>query len=97
MRTALHRSGLGLSEFSQANRDFTGHKDLVAYWAFEDGPGFRVKDVTGRGHDLYALAETEWQASLSGWKDSQDDLVGTWVDSRGHRSDNSLHLQLEDF
>ncbi len=26
--------------------------DLVAYWKFDEGEGYVVKDATGRGHDL---------------------------------------------
>lgn len=65
MSTALHRSGLGGTDFNQTDKSIRGHKDLVAYWDFEDGPGYKLKDVTGHDHDLNALAETRWQVTFT--------------------------------
>lgn len=33
---------------------------LVAYWTFDDGSGYRVKDVTGHGHDLIITKKPRW-------------------------------------
>lgn len=35
---------------------------LVAYWAFDEGEGYVVKDITGNGHDLQILADPQWVA-----------------------------------
>ncbi|KAL4421057.1 hypothetical protein ABPG77_001352 [Micractinium sp. CCAP 211/92] len=35
--------------------------DLVAYWNFDEGKGWRVHDVTGHGHDLFAAEEPRWE------------------------------------
>jgi len=35
--------------------------DLVAYWKFDEGAGFTIRDVTGRGHDLQASAPPNWE------------------------------------
>ncbi|KAL4422517.1 hypothetical protein ABPG75_008714 [Micractinium tetrahymenae] len=35
--------------------------DLVAYWNFDEGKGWRVHDVTGHGHDLIATQEPRWE------------------------------------
>lgn len=37
------------------------HPDLVAYWTFDEGRGYVVKDVTGRGHDLVATQPPNWE------------------------------------
>jgi hypothetical protein len=34
---------------------------LVAYWKFDEGGGFTVKDVTGHGHDLRIQEEPRWE------------------------------------
>jgi len=34
--------------------------DLVAYWKFDEGAGYVVRDVTGHGHDLYLTEEPRW-------------------------------------
>ena len=64
MSTAMHRSGTGGSDFNQSQSAFADDKDLVAYWAFEDGPGYTIKDISGQGHDLKAVAQTQWQVGL---------------------------------
>ncbi|KAL3133740.1 hypothetical protein ABBQ32_008228 [Trebouxia sp. C0010 RCD-2024] len=35
--------------------------DLVAYWTFEEGSGYLVKDVTGKGHDLHIQQAPQWR------------------------------------
>ena len=38
--------------------------NLVAYWTFEEGSGYLVKDVTGRGHDLHIQQPPQWRVSF---------------------------------
>lgn len=38
--------------------------DLVAYWTFDEGEGYLIKDVSNHGHDLLLTSEPRWQASL---------------------------------
>lgn len=38
---------------------------LVAYWRFDEGSGYRVKDSTGHGHDLTILQEPQWVVSAA--------------------------------
>ncbi len=35
--------------------------DLVAYWTFDEGQGYIVKDQTGNGHDLLATQPPRWE------------------------------------
>lgn len=35
--------------------------NLVAYYNFDEGQGYKAKDVTGRGHDLYISREPVWE------------------------------------
>ena len=35
--------------------------DLIAYWTFDEGKGYTVKDVTGKGHDLLATQPPRWE------------------------------------
>lgn len=35
--------------------------DLVAYWNFDEGKGYTIRDVTGRGHNLMATQPTLWE------------------------------------
>lgn len=35
--------------------------DLVAYWKFDEGKGYLVKDSTENGNDLYLTGEPKWQ------------------------------------
>jgi len=37
------------------------HPDLVAYWKFDAGSGYNVKDATGRGHDLRMSFPPRWR------------------------------------
>jgi hypothetical protein len=43
-----------------------GHPDLVAYYKFDEGTGYTIRDVTGRGHDLTATQPPRWQVSAQG-------------------------------
>lgn len=35
--------------------------DLVAYWDFNSGAGYTIKDVTNHGHDLIAVQAPKWE------------------------------------
>ena len=35
--------------------------DLVAYWTFDEGQGYIVKDITANGHDLLATQPPRWE------------------------------------
>ncbi len=35
--------------------------DLVAYWTFEEGSGYLVKDVTANKHDLHIQQPPHWR------------------------------------
>jgi cysteine-rich repeat protein len=35
--------------------------DLVAYWTFDEGQGYTVKDITNNGHDLLATQPPRWE------------------------------------
>lgn len=35
--------------------------DLVAYWTFDEGKGYTVRDMTGHGHDLLATQPPRWE------------------------------------
>ena len=61
MKTALHRSGLGGSDFNQSERDIASHPDLVAYYTFENDTGYVIKDISSHDHDLQAISEPNWQ------------------------------------
>ena len=37
--------------------------DLVAYWTFEEGSGYLVKDVTANKHDLHIQQPPQWRVS----------------------------------
>ncbi|WIA11894.1 hypothetical protein OEZ85_011978 [Tetradesmus obliquus] len=37
------------------------HKDLVAYWDFNSGAGYSIKDITNHGHDLIAAQPPRWE------------------------------------
>ena len=61
MKTALHRSGLGGSDFNQSDSDLASHPDLVAYYTFENDTGYVIKDVSLHSHDLQAISKPNWQ------------------------------------
>ena len=56
MASAAARAGRGGSSGGVSERD----PDLVAYWKFDEGQGYLVKDATGRGHDLRLTAQPRW-------------------------------------
>ena len=60
MSTAAERAGVD-GDGAVSDHD----PDLVAYWKFDEGQGFLVKDSTGRGHDLYLTGEPRWQVNTS--------------------------------
>lgn len=33
----------------------------MAYWKFDEGQGYVVKDATGKGHDLMMMEEPSWE------------------------------------
>ena len=39
--------------------------DLVAYWTFEEGSGYLVKDVTSNKHDLHIQQPPQWRVSYN--------------------------------
>lgn len=53
------------------------HPDLVAYYKFDEGAGYVVKDVTGRGHDLsITQSPPGWQV---GWEGGGDFRFGEFL------------------
>eukprot|EP00210_Caulerpa_lentillifera_P004763 g4547.t1 len=46
-------------------------KDLVAWWKFDEGKGYTVRDETGHGHTLRILSEPRW-------------VVPKWVETCGN-------------
>ncbi len=38
-----------------------GHPDLVLYYKFDEGQGYVVRDVTGKGHDLKITQPPQWE------------------------------------
>jgi hypothetical protein len=38
----------------------------VAYWKFDEGSGYQVKDATGKGHDLLVTQPPRWEVSHCG-------------------------------
>lgn len=61
MTSALRRNGApahGLAPIDPISLD---DPDLVAYWTFDEGQGYRVKDVTNKGHDLTLTQHPRWQ------------------------------------
>lgn len=64
MKTAMHRTGTGGSNFTGGSGVNLDDSSLVAYWAFDEGQGYVIKDVTGHGHDLHATSIPHWQVCL---------------------------------
>jgi cysteine-rich repeat protein len=52
--------GRGGASFDKPGID-KDHPDLVAYWNFNEGSGYTVKDVTNHGHDLIATQPPRWE------------------------------------
>ena len=64
MKTAMHRTGTGGSNFTGGSGVNLDDSTLVAYWAFDEGQGYVIKDVTGHGHDLHATSIPHWQVKF---------------------------------
>ena len=62
MKTALRRTGSTGGSLAPGTIE-TSDPDLVAYWNFDEGQGYLVKDVTGHGHDLTLTHDPQWQVS----------------------------------
>lgn len=56
MASAAARAGQGAGNGGVSESD----PNLVAYWKFDEGRGFLVKDATGKGHDLRLTSEPHW-------------------------------------
>ena len=55
--------------------------DLTAYWTFEEGSGYLVKDVTGKGHDLHIQQPPQWRVSflaITSWLSAGSRLPHLW-------------------
>ncbi len=64
MKTALHADGA--AEVKQQQEAVSkDDRNLVAWWDFEEGEGYLVKDITGHGHDLHLLQEPRWQVGVA--------------------------------
>lgn len=65
METALQRIGQDPAGSAGSSGGVAkDDPDLVAYWTFDEGKGYIVHDVTGRGHDLYLTNEPQWEVGL---------------------------------
>ena len=64
MKTALHADG---AAEVRPQQEAVSKEDpnLVAWWDFEEGEGYLVKDITGHGHDLHLLQEPRWQVGVA--------------------------------
>ena len=51
---------------------------LVGYWAFEEGEGDAVEDLSGAGNDGIVNGKTEWAAGKDG------DALAFFKDGQGH-------------
>lgn len=60
LRSNLFRKGMTGEKFDAPAVD-PQDPDLVAYWTFDEGAGYTVKDITGRGHDLLAAEPPRWE------------------------------------
>ena len=64
MKTALHADGI--AEVRQQQEAVSKEdRNLLAWWDFEEGEGYLVKDITGHGHDLNLLQEPRWQVGVA--------------------------------
>ena len=61
---ALHRTGTSGGHFNDPSIKLND-PDLVAYWNFDEGQGYQVKDQTSNGHHLHAANAPQWQVSRS--------------------------------
>ena len=48
---------------ADADRISHDNPDLVAYWTFEEGSGYVVRDVSDKGHDLHIQQPPQWRVS----------------------------------
>ena len=60
MRGNLYRKGM-TGESSEGAPVDPHDPDLVAYWNFDEGEGYTVKDGTRHGHDLVATSPPRWE------------------------------------
>ena len=65
MRGQLYRKGM-TGESSEGAPIDPHDPDLVAYWNFDEGEGYKVADGTGRGHDLVITSPPRWEVSPAG-------------------------------
>ena len=63
MAVALHRTGTSGGHFNDPSIKLND-PDLVAYWNFDEGQGYQVKDQTSNGHHLHAASMPQWQVGL---------------------------------
>lgn len=71
MVSAMRRTGspaaglVPMSAITPDDSDYSNliYPDLVAYWTFDEGQGFRARDVTNKGHDLTLTNTPQWQVS----------------------------------
>ena len=68
--TAMHADGAAAVQPQQeaVSRE---DSDLVAWWTFDEGEGYTVKDVTDHGHDLHILQPPRWEVCCRAWHVSQ--------------------------
>ena len=52
-----------ISHDTDGDRMRRNDPDLVAYWTFEEGSGYLVKDVTNKGHDLHIQGQPQWRVT----------------------------------
>ena len=64
MKTAMIRAG-GAGNFSGGDDVNLDDRNLVAYWKFDVGQGYLIKDATGHGHDLIATSSPHFQVRAS--------------------------------
>ena len=60
MLSAIRRTGAPGAGLTGDSGISNTDPDLVAYWTFDEGQGFRVADVTKNGHDLILTHNPHW-------------------------------------
>ncbi|OIN96631.1 hypothetical protein AUJ66_05670 [Candidatus Desantisbacteria bacterium CG1_02_38_46] len=60
------KMGAEEKKLSEAKSASGGEKGLVAYWSFDEGKGFKVKDLSGKGNDGNIEGEVEWVKGVKG-------------------------------
>ncbi len=48
-----------------SDRVSPGEADLVAYWTFEEGSGYLVKDATANKHHLHIQKPPQWRVKCA--------------------------------